>query len=68
MISTKLASDQPIVSVRRRGLAVAVCLAALALAGCQGRGGLGDVTGSIGRSQASQPRTASDWQAEREPG
>lgn len=66
MISTKLASDLPIVSVRRRGLAVAVCLAALALAGCQGRGGLGDVTGSIGRSQASQPRTASDWQAERE--
>ncbi len=50
----------------RLGLGIAVCLAALALAGCQGRGGLGDVTGSIGRSQASAPRTASDWQADRE--
>ena len=51
----------------RAGLGLAVCLAALVLAGCQSRGGLGDVTGSIGRaSPASQPRTASDWQAERE--
>jgi Flp pilus assembly protein TadD len=51
----------------RSGLGLAVCLAALALAGCQGRGGPGDITGSIGRSsQASQPRTASDWQADRE--
>ncbi|MGX1744055.1 tetratricopeptide repeat protein [Bosea sp. NPDC055353] len=50
----------------RAGLGLAVCLAALVLAGCQGRGGPGDITGSIGRSQASQPRTASDWQAERE--
>lgn len=50
----------------RPGLGLAVCLAALVLAGCQGRGGPGDITGSIGRSQASQPRTASDWQAERE--
>ena len=33
--------------------------AGLALAGCQGRGGLGDVTGSIGGS-ATQPRSASD--------
>jgi Flp pilus assembly protein TadD len=51
----------------RAALGFAVCLAALALAGCQARGGIGDVTGSIGRSsQASQPRTASDWQADRE--
>lgn len=50
----------------RVGLGFAVCLAALALAGCQGRGGPGDITGSISRSQASQPRTASDWQADRE--
>jgi Flp pilus assembly protein TadD len=50
----------------RPALGIAVCLAALALAGCQGRG-LGDVTGSIGRnSQASAPKTASDWQVERE--
>ncbi len=58
--------DRPSISSRRHGLAFAVCLAALAAAGCQGRGGLGDITGSIGRSQASQPRTASDWQAERD--
>lgn len=51
----------------RAGFGLAMCLAAVVLAGCQSRGGLGDVTGSIGRaSQASQPRTASDWQAERE--
>ncbi len=55
------------VRASRLGLGFAVCLAALALAGCQGRGGPGDITGSIGRSsQASQPRTASDWQADRE--
>lgn len=51
---------------RRIGLGFAVCLAALALAGCQSRGGPGDITGSIGRSQPAQPRTAADWQAERE--
>ena len=50
----------------RTSLGLAVCLA-LVLAGCQSRGGLGDITGSIGRSsQASQPRTASDWQADRD--
>jgi Flp pilus assembly protein TadD len=67
-----MSSARPHFSVRqpvrssRAGLGFAVCLAALALAGCQGRGP-GDITGSIGRSsQASQPRTASDWQADRE--
>lgn len=47
----------------RPTLALSLCLAGLALAGCQGRGGLGDITGSIGGS-ATQPRSASDWQAE----
>ena len=45
---------------------MAVCLGALALAGCQSRGGPGDITGSIGRSQTAQPRTPADWQGERE--
>ena len=35
------------VRASRLGLGFAVCLAALALAGCQGRGGPGDITGSI---------------------
>lgn len=53
--------------LRTARIGLAVGLAALALAGCQRRGGPGDITGSIGRSsQASQPRTSSDWQAERE--
>ncbi|WNJ90407.1 tetratricopeptide repeat protein [Bosea sp. 685] len=47
----------------RASLLAAVCLAALATAGCQSRGGLGDITGSIGRSDA-QPRSPADWQAE----
>ncbi|POR46259.1 tetratricopeptide repeat protein [Bosea psychrotolerans] len=47
----------------RAGLLAAVCLAAFAIAGCQSRGGLGDITGSIGRSDA-QPRSPADWQAE----
>lgn len=71
--STRLAAEMPPVSgcvaLRgpRAGLGLAVCLAALVLAGCQGRGGPGDITGSIGRSsQTSQPRTASDWQVDRE--
>ena len=61
-------SASVLLSYRRRriGLGAAVCLAALALAGCQSRGGPGDITGSIGRSQPAQPRTAADWQAERE--
>jgi Flp pilus assembly protein TadD len=53
-------------SSTRSAVFLTVCLAALALAGCQGRGGLGDITGSIGRSHASQPRTEADWQAERD--
>lgn len=44
-------------------LGLAVGLAALALAGCQSRGGLGDITGSIGKSTA-QPLSPADWQAE----
>jgi len=62
----KPVSDPRFARPYRLGLTIAVCFAALAAAGCQGTGGLGDVTGSIGRSRASQPRTASDWQAERE--
>lgn len=49
----------------RARFAATICVAALALAGCQGRGGPGDITGSIGQS-ASQPRSPADWQAERE--
>ncbi|CAN7731022.1 tetratricopeptide repeat protein [Bosea sp. LjRoot9] len=47
----------------RTSLLAAVCLAALTAAGCQSRSGLGDITGSIGRSEA-QPRNPADWQAE----
>ncbi|KPH79858.1 hypothetical protein [Bosea vaviloviae] len=46
-------------------LGLAVGLAALALAGCQSRGGLGDITGSIGKS-AAQPLSPADWHAESE--
>lgn len=60
------ASDPRLARPHRLGLILAVGLAALAAAGCQGRGDLGDVTGSIGRSQARQPRTAAEWQAERD--
>ncbi|CAH1660834.1 Flp pilus assembly protein TadD, contains TPR repeat [Hyphomicrobiales bacterium] len=66
MKPAKLAPGQPSFIGRRFGLTLAVGLAALAMAGCQSRGGLGDVTGSIGRSQASQPRSAAEWQVERE--
>ncbi len=48
----------------RTGLALGIGLS-LALAGCQGRGGLGDVTGSIGKS-ATPARSAADWRAESE--
>ena len=48
--------------VIRSALLGAICLAALAVAGCQSRG-VGDVTGSISRSE-TQPRSQSDWQAE----
>ncbi|KPF70771.1 hypothetical protein IP69_09195 [Bosea sp. AAP35] len=45
-------------------MALGVCIAALALGGCQSRGGgLGDITGSIGKT-ASQPRSTADWHAE----
>lgn len=57
---------RPLHGRRRAGLGFAVCLAALTLAGCQSRGGPGDITGSIGRSQPAQPRTAADWQSERD--
>ncbi|MGO4283556.1 tetratricopeptide repeat protein [Bosea sp. TAB14] len=66
MSQTQPASRPPFPRRRRAGLGFAVGLAALALAGCQSRGGPGDITGSIGRSQPAQPRTASDWQAERD--
>jgi Flp pilus assembly protein TadD len=46
---------------RRASLPALLCVAALGLAGCQGRG-LGDVTGSIGSSEAA--RSQPDWQAE----
>jgi len=50
----------------RPGLGLALCLTALALAGCQSRGGgIGDITGSIGQSKA-QPRSSTDWRAESE--
>lgn len=49
-------------NVTRSALLGAICLAALAAAGCQSRGA-GDVTGSISRSE-TQPRSQSDWQAE----
>lgn len=49
----------------RPALLAAICLAALALAGCQSRAGLGDVTGSIG-SAPSQPTSPAGWRAEAE--
>jgi len=64
--SAKTDSVPSSLRIRRFGPTLAVCLAALAMAGCQGRGGVGDITGSIGRTQPTQPRTAADWQAERE--
>jgi Flp pilus assembly protein TadD len=41
-----------------------LCVAALLVGGCQSRGGLGDITGSIGRTETATPRNASEWQAE----
>ncbi|MDP3407368.1 tetratricopeptide repeat protein [Bosea sp. (in: a-proteobacteria)] len=55
----------PLRRLSRPVLGLAIGLASLALAGCQSSGGIGDVTGSIGRS-AAQPRTAADWHAESE--
>ena len=51
--------------LKRTSLLAAIGLAALAGAGCQSRAGLGDTTGSIGRSE-TQPRTSAEWQAESE--
>lgn len=47
----------------RAACLAAVGLAALVAGGCQGRGGLGDVTGSIARSDG-QPRSQSEWRSE----
>lgn len=48
----------------RAGLLGAICLVALAGAGCQSRSGLGDITGSIGRSATTQPQSSAEWAAE----
>lgn len=68
--SPRPSASQPLPVPQRRPsrlrLGLLVCLAALALAGCQSRGGgIGDVTGSISPSKA-QPRSATDWRAESE--
>lgn len=65
LAGTTSATDRVRRTIGRAGLLVAVGLVALGAAGCQGRGGLGDITGSIGRSE-SQPRTPADWRAESE--
>jgi Flp pilus assembly protein TadD len=49
--------------IARKTLLAAACLVSLMAAGCQGRGGIGDVTGSIGRSE-TQPRSQAEWRAE----
>ncbi|WP_439495434.1 tetratricopeptide repeat protein [Bosea sp. (in: a-proteobacteria)] len=48
----------------RPALLAAICLGALALAGCQSSGGLGDITGSIGKPAVSQPRGPAQWRSE----
>lgn len=67
--SSIFAAQRPSSGASRRfsrpGLALGICLAAFALAGCQGRGGLGDITGSISKSQ-TQPRSSAEWHAESE--
>lgn len=72
MLSHPLSSDRAGTSFETRPrslsrpmLALTLCLAGLAVAGCQGKGALGDITGSIGNNQ-TQPRNASDWHAESE--
>ncbi|RDJ26889.1 hypothetical protein DWF00_01545 [Bosea caraganae] len=47
----------------RHSLFAAICLTTLALAGCQSRGGLGDITGSISPAR-TQPGSPAEWQAE----
>ncbi len=59
------APSSPSRRLSRPAIGLAVGLAALALAGCQSRGGLGDITGSIGKTTA-QPRSPADWHAESE--
>lgn len=64
LVSTALASrPRPRLQA---GLLAALCLVALAGGGCQSRGGLGDITGSIGRSAVTQPRNNAEWNAESE--
>lgn len=60
------AASARIRNTTRSSLLAAICLAALATAGCQSRGGIGDITGSIGRGSEAQPRSKSEWQAESE--
>jgi len=48
----------------RLALLASLCVVGLLAAGCQSRGGLGDVTGSIGRSASPAPQSQADWQAE----
>ncbi len=65
-MSTAQTASLLLPSQSRIGLGIAVALLALGLAGCQSRGGPGDITGSISRSAPAQPRNAADWQAERD--
>jgi Flp pilus assembly protein TadD len=58
-------SPAPVRRLRQASLPALICLAALALAGCQGRAGLGDITGSIGKT-ATQPRGTDEWRGESE--
>lgn len=64
MLTRLSASPAAARAFTRPALLAAIGMAALAMAGCQSRG-LGDVTGSIGRSEA-QPRSQTDWRAESE--
>lgn len=65
-MSHKLSQPHRRLASLRPGLLAAICLASLALAGCQSRGGgLGDVTGSISPAQA-QPRSQAEWRVESE--
>lgn len=50
----------------RAGLLTAICFVAIGAGGCQSRGGLGDITGSIGRSAATHPQSPAEWSAESE--
>jgi Flp pilus assembly protein TadD len=63
MFSAPLPLHMPSLRARPLGMCLAIGVAALALAGCQSRGGPGDVTGSISRS-ADQPRSTAEWHVE----